>query len=80
MSFGEFSIFCFEFLSDFWRKSQKKKETGKFGMFGFLRRNEEHPRRSVALRRSVGLPCLSEAEGPKRLPQLRYGVAWLATA
>ena len=46
-------------------------------MFGFLRRSEEHPRRSVALRRRVGLPCSSEAEGPKRLPQLRYGIAWL---
>ena len=72
MPLGAFSIICFEFLSDFWRKLQKKKkkkkETGKFGMFGFLRRNEEHPRRNVALCRRVGLPHRGKAEGPKRPP------------
>ena len=26
MPLGEFSIICFRFLSDFWRKSQKKKK------------------------------------------------------
>ena len=25
MPLGEFSIFCFEFLSDFWRKSQNER-------------------------------------------------------
>ena len=72
MPLGEFSIFCFEFLSDFWRKLQKKKKKkiGKSGMFGFLRRSEE-------LCRNVGLPRRNEVEEPERPPWLCYGVALL---
>ena len=58
MLLGDFSIICFEFLGDFWRKSQKyakKKGKWKSGQNGPLRRSEGHP-------------CRSEAEGPKRPP------------
>ena len=37
MLLGDFSIICFEFLGDFWRKSQKyakKKENGNLGKTG----------------------------------------------
>ena len=37
-------------------------------MFGFLRLSEEHPRRGVALRCSMGLPRRGEAKGPERAP------------
>ena len=50
-------------------RKKKKKETGKSGMFGFLRRSKEHPRRDIALRRNVGLPRRDEAEGPKAPPR-----------
>ena len=47
-------------------------------MFGFLRLSEEHPRRGVALRYSMGLPRRGEVEGPERAPpRLRRSVAVL---
>ena len=54
MPLGDFSINCFGFLSDFWRKSQKgaKRKTGQ--------KQAPSPQR--------GLPSRGEAEGPKRFP------------
>ena len=39
MPLGEFSMICFEFLSDFWRKSQNE-QGGKIGQKSGLRRRE----------------------------------------
>ena len=47
-------MFCFEILSNFWRKSQKG-EIGKSSIFGFLRH-------------SVGCPLRGEAGVPKWHP------------
>ena len=58
MLLGVIPMICFEILSDFKRKSQKR-EIGKFCIFGFLRHSVGNPRRGVALRRSVG--CLATA-------------------
>ena len=44
MPLGEFSIICFGFLSDFWRKL-KKEEKWEFGQNGPLRRSEGLPHR-----------------------------------
>ena len=59
-------------------RNRKKGETGKSGMFGFLRRSEGHIRCGVALRLNVGLPDRGKVEGPKSTPRpsgtLRRGV------
>ena len=60
-------MICFEISSDFWIKSQKR-ETGKSGIFGFLRRNVGNPRRGIALHRRVGFPLRYEAGVPKWHP------------
>ena len=66
MPLGEFSMICFEFLSDFWRKSQNE-QGGKTRQKSGLRHNEGHLRR---------LPCYDEAEGPERPPPpLRFSKA-----
>ena len=75
MPLGEFSINCFGFLSDFWRKLQKgaKKKLGKNGP---LRHSEGHPRRGVALRRSKGCLATTRPKGqkghPSATPQRRH--------
>ena len=54
MPLGEFSTICYEFLSDFWRKSQNEQGGKKNGQKLGLRRSEGH------LRRSEG--CLATAK------------------
>ena len=49
------------------KKTQKSKKL-KTGHFGPLHRSVGNPRRSVALRRSVGCPHRDEAEVLKRAP------------
>ena len=73
MPLGEFSIICFEFFSEFWRKSKKK---GKWesGQNGPLRCSEGHPRRGEVLRRNEGLPHRGEAEGQKGHPRVHCSV------
>ena len=60
-------MICVEILSDSWRKSQKG-ETGKSGIFGFLRRSVGNPRHGVALHRNVGCPRRGEVGVPKWHP------------
>ena len=67
MLLGVIPMICFEILSDFWRKSQKG-ETGKSGIFGFLRRSIGNPCRGIAIRRNVGCPHRSEVGGAKMAP------------
>ena len=54
MHLGEFSIICFEFLGDFWRKSQKEK-----------RRKNWAKKKSGHFVAAKG--CLT-AEGPEKAP------------
>ena len=60
-------MICFEILSDFWRKLQKG-ETGKSGIFEFLRHSVGNQHRGVGLHLSVGCPHRGEAEVPKWNP------------
>ena len=69
MHLGEFSIICFEFLGDFWRKSQKEKRRKnwakkKSGHFVSVKGQKRPPRvrqgvtllrRGKVLRRSEGI-------------------------
>ena len=59
MLLGVIPMFCFEILSDFWRKSQKGREN--LGKHGLLRRSVGNPRRSM------GCPRLGEAFWPPRV-------------
>ena len=65
MHLGEFSIICFEFLGDFWRKSQKEKRRKNWAKkkIGPLRRSEGpekapsgSPRRNLATPRQSASP------------------------
>ena len=58
MPLGEFSIICFEFLGDFWRKSQKraKKENWAKNRATSPQRGAPSPRRSPFLQRRVASP------------------------
>ena len=74
-------MFCFEILSDFWRKLQKG-ETGKSSIFGFLRHSVGNPCNGVGNpRRSVGCPRRGEAGVPKWHPsgtlQRSLATPWL---
>ena len=67
MPLGDFSIICFRFLSDFWRKSQKRAKR-KTGQNGPLCCNEGHPCRGVSLRRSEGCLATVRPKGQKGHP------------
>ena len=56
MLLGEIPMFCFEFLRIFGEKSQNSKREN-MDKHELLCRSVGNPRRSVALRHSVGCPC-----------------------
>ena len=67
MPSGEFSIICFRFLSDFWRKSQKgAKRKTRQKRAPSPQRGTPSPWRNPKLQR--GLPRHGEDKGPKRPP------------
>ena len=68
MPLGEFSIICFEFLGDFWRKLQKGAKKENLAKIGPLRRSEGHLRSGVVLHRNEGLLCRGEAESQRGHP------------
>ena len=75
MPMGEFSINCFGFLSDFWRKSQKgAKRKIRQKWAPSPQRRAPSPRHSPTPQQ--GLPRRGEAKGPER-PPLGYAAAKL---
>ena len=66
MPLGEFSIICFEFWGDFWRKSQKgaKEKLGKKNKIGPLRHSE-------------GCLAAARLRAKKATPLVRYSVVVL---
>ena len=76
MSLGVIPIFWFEFLSDFWRKSQNEGKR-KSGQNEPLCRREGHPRCGEDLRSSKGWPLRGETERPNGHQRVGYNVAVL---
>ena len=76
MPLGEFSIICYGFLSDFWRKTQKGSK-GKIGQKSGLRRSKGNLCRGEVLRHNKGCLAAARPKGQTRNPQVRCSEAVL---
>ena len=81
MPLGEFSIIFFEFLGDFWRKSQKLAMKEKLGkkiiIIGPLRNSKGHLHRGKVLCRREGCLAAVKPRDKKTTPRVCCNVAML---